>query len=266
MRTYGDFVMNHLLFEKKDSIGWLTLNRPEKHNALSLDLINEIKTQLNLISEKEDIKVIIIKGNGDSFCAGHEINELIGKKYDINHFQKIFSKCTEMMQTLHQIPQPVIASVHGVATAAGCQLVAACDLAVAEKNAKFATPGVKIGLFCSTPMVPLVRLIGRRRALDMLLTGRYISASEAKEFGLVNKVVSKKELHNESEKLAKTIAQYSRLILEFGKNVFYKQIDLDEKSAYDYAKKAISRNCLFEDAQDGMKAVMGRRKPKWKNR
>ena len=252
--------------KKKDSIGWLTLNRPKKHNALSLDLINNIKKQLNIISKKEEIKVIVIKANGDSFCSGHEINDLIGEKYDIYYFQKIFSECTNMMQTLHEISQPVIASVHGVATAAGCQLVAACDLAVAEKNAKFATPGVKIGLFCSTPMVPLVRLIGRRRALDMLLTGRYVSAMEAKEFGLVNKVVSKDELYIETERLAKMISQYSRFILEYGKKTFYNQINLDESSAYDYATESIARNCLFEDAQEGMKAVLEKRKPKWKNR
>jgi enoyl-CoA hydratase/carnithine racemase len=171
-----------------------------------------------------------------------------------------------MMQTLHKSPQPVIASVNGIATAAGCQLVATCDLAIAEKDAKFATPGVKIGLFCSTPMVPLSRVIGRRRALDMLFTGRFVSATEAKEFGLVNKVVDKKNLYEETNKLAKRIAKYSRYTLEFGKNAFYKQIDLAEHSAYEHAKEAISRNCLSEDAQEGMKALLEKRKPKWKNR
>ena len=258
--------MKQLLFEKNESIGWLTLNRPEKQNALSMDLMDEIQKKLDYISEKEDLKVIVIKANGPHFCAGHEINELVGEKHDINQFQKIFSKCTTMMQTLHKSPQPVIASVNGIATAAGCQLVAACDLAIAEKDAKFATPGVKIGLFCSTPMVPLSRVIGRRRALDMLFTGRFVSATEAKEFGLVNKVVDKKNLYEETNKLAKRIVKYSRYTLEFGKNAFYKQIDLDEHSAYEHAKEAISRNCLSEDAQEGMKALLEKRKPKWKNR
>jgi len=258
--------MESLIFEKKDSIGWLTLNRPEKHNALSLDLIKKIHNQLNIISKDKDIYVVVIRGNGPDFCSGHEISELVGKEYDIDHFRNIFSKCKDMMGALHQIPQPVIASVHGIATAAGCQLVASCDLAIAESGAKFATPGVKIGLFCSTPMVPLVRLIGRRRALDMLFTGRFVSADEAEKFGLVNKVVDKDKLYDETRKLAKRIARYSRFTLEFGKKAFYKQVDLDEASAYEYGKEAIARNCLSEDAQEGLKAVLEKRKPKWKNR
>ena len=258
--------MKNILFEKKDSIGWLVLNRPKKRNALSLELMYEMQKHLDLIAKNQDIHVVVIKGNGPVFCSGHDMTELVGEKFDIFHFRKIFSVCSDMMKTLHQLPQPVIAQVHGVATAAGCQLVAACDLAIAENDAKFATPGVKIGLFCSTPMVPLVRIIGRRRALDMLLTGRFVTAQEAEKFGLVNKIVKKENLDKETEKWALEIAQYSRFTLGFGKKSFYKQVDIDETSAYNYAQEAISKNCLAYDAQEGMKAVLEKRKPKWKNR
>lgn len=258
--------MESVLFEKKGSVGWFILNRPKQRNALSLELMNKMQKQLNLLAKNREIKVFVIKGNGPSFCAGHDMDELVGKNYDINHFRKIFSNCSEMMQTLHKIPQPVIAQVHGVAMAAGCQLVAACDLAIADSKTKFSTPGVKIGLFCSTPMVPLTRVIGRRRALDMLFTGRFITAQEAEQFGLLNKVVEPNKLEEETEKWAKEIAQFSLYTLGFGKNAFYKQIDMDEVSAYDYAKEAIAQNCLDEDAQEGMKAFLEKRKPKWKDR
>ena len=258
--------MKHLLFEKKDHVGWFTLNRPKQRNALSLELMDEMQKQLNLVAEDQDILIIVIKGNGPAFCAGHDMEELVGDDYDIQHFRKIFSGCSDMMQTLHQLPQPVIAQVHGVAMAAGCQLVAACDLAIADSKTKFSTPGVKIGLFCSTPMVSLSRVIGRRRALDMLFTGRFVSAQEAEKFGLVNKVVDSDKLAEETENWAKEIAQYSRFTLSFGKKAFYNQIDLDEASAYDFAKEASAKNCLAKDAQEGMKAFLERRKPNWKHR
>ncbi len=257
--------MGILLFEEKDFVGWLTLNDPDKQNALSLEMMKNIQEKLNLVSKNKNIRVIVFRANGNTFCAGHNMNELVGEDYDINHFRNIFSVCSKIMTTLHQLPQPVIAQVHGIATAAGCQLVAACDLAIASENAKFATPGVKIGLFCSTPMVPLCRVIGRRRALDMLLTDRYVSAKEAERFGLVNKVVKPDELSDETEKWAKEIAQYSRYTLGFGKKVFYKQIDQSEEIAYDIAQEAIAKNCLSEDAQEGMKAFLEKRKPQFKH-
>lgn len=258
--------MKFITFEKKGPIGWITLNRPNQRNALSLGLMNEIQKQLNLVAKDRNIRVIIIKGNGPDFCAGHDLNELVGNNYDIEHFRKIFSTSTEMMQTLHNLSQPVIAQVHGIATAAGCQLVAACDLAIADTRAKFATPGVKIGLFCITPMVPLSRTIGRRRALDMLLTGRFVSAQEAEKIGLINKIVEPEKLAEEAEKLALEIAQYSLHALETGKKAFYEQVDSDELSAYNYAKEEISKNCLSEDAQEGMKAALEKRKAVWKDR
>jgi len=258
--------MEPLLFEKKGNVGLLILNRPEERNALSLELIDNIQEKLNLLKKDDEIKVIIIKGNGPSFCAGHSFNELVGKNYDIHHFRKIFSECTKMMELLHKIPQPVIAQVHGVATAAGCQLVASCDLAIAEKNAMFCTPGIKLGLFCSTPMVPLTRVIGRRRALDMLFTGRNVSAEEAEKFGLINKVVEPEKLSEETEKMAQEIAQFSSFTLGFGKQAFYNQIDQSEKAAYNFVIEAIAFNCISEDAQEGMKAFLEKRAPKWKNR
>jgi len=256
--------MKHIIFEKKDYVGWITLNSPKQRNALSLELMNEMKEQLNKISKDKEIKVVVIKGNGPDFCTGHNLKELVGKDYDINHFRKIFSVCSNMMQTLHNLPQIVIAQVHRIAMAAGCQLVATCDLAIADTNAKFSTPGVKIGLFCSTPMVPLSRLIGRRRALEMLLTGRFVSAKEAEKIGLINKVVPSDKLMEETKKWAEEIAQYSKYTLELGKKAFYRQIDMDEKSAYSFAKEVISKNCLDYDAQEGMKAFLEKRKPKWK--
>ena len=258
--------MKPVLFEKKGKVGWLILNRPQQRNALSLELMDHFQKHLDTIKQKQDIHVLVIKGNGPAFCAGHNMNELVGEKYDIHHFRKIFSFCTKLMQTIQKLPQPVIAQVHGAAMAAGCQLVAACDLAIADVHTKFSTPGVKIGLFCSTPMVPLSRVIGRRRALDMLFTGRLVSAKEAEQWGLVNRVVKPDKLDEETEKYALEIAQYSLFTMNLGKKAFYNQINLNDSSAYNYAKEEISINCLAEDAQDGMKAFLDKRKPKWKNR
>ena len=258
--------MEPVLFEKDGPVGWLTLNRPEKRNALSVKLMNVMLENLKRIARDKDIRVVVIKGNGPAFCAGHDIDELTGDNYDIHHFRKIFIICARMMKTLHELPQVVIAQVHGIATAAGCQLVAACDLAIAENEAKFATPGVKIGLFCLTPSVPLVRVIGRRRALEMLLSGRFVSAQEAYDFGLVNKTVPLDKLYEKTRAWAFQIASASRFTLEFGKNGFYKQIEMDESSAYGFATQAMVLNCLAEDAQEGMKAFLEKRPPDWKNR
>ena len=231
---------------------------------MSLELLKDMKKRIDLLKKDNEIKIIIIKGKGPAFCVGHDINELVGK-HDLTHFKNIFRTCSNLMLDLQKLRQPVIAQVHGVALAAGCQLVAACDLAICDNKTKFSTPGVKIGLFCSTPMVPLSRLIGPRRALDMLFTGRYVFADEAKKFGLVNKVVESEKLQKETEKWANEISKYSRKTLEIGKKAFYKQIDMDEQSAYNIAKDIIAENCLTYDAQEGMSAFLDKRKPNWKD-
>ncbi len=258
--------MEPVLFEKDGPIGWLTLNRPDKRNALSVELMTAMLKNLKIIARDMDIRVVVIRANGPAFCAGHDIGELTGNNHGIHHFREIFLVCARMMNALHELPQPVIAQVHGIATAAGCQLVAACDLAIAETKAQFATPGVKIGLFCLTPSVPLVRVIGRRRALEMLLSGRFVSAREAESFGLVNQTASMDNLSEKTRTWALEIAGASRFTLEFGKHGFYKQIDMEEPSAYDYATEAMVLNCFAEDAQEGMKAFLEKRKPCWKNR
>ena len=258
--------MESVLFEKEMPIGWLTLNRPDKRNALSLELMQDMLVKLDQVAEDPDIRVVVIRGNGPMFSAGHDLKEMAGSDKDLHHFRRIFSTCNRMMLRLQQLPQPVMAQVHGIATAAGCQLVAACDLAIAETGARFATPGVKVGLFCTTPMIPLVRLIGRRRAMEMLLTGRFVSAQEAEHFGLVNRLVPADQLAEETRKWALELAQFSRFTLALGKRAFYEQIDLDETSAYNYAKEVISINCMAEDAQEGMGAFLEKRKPQWRDR
>jgi enoyl-CoA hydratase/carnithine racemase len=204
--------MDPVLFEKDGAVGLLTLNRPEKRNALSLEVMAAITELLDRIAADQSVRVLVLRGNGPAFCAGHDLNELTGD-YDIQHFRNIFNVCSIMMQKIHQLPQPVIAQVHGIATAAGCQLVAACDLAVAEEGAQFATPGVKIGLFCTTPALPLVRVIGRRRALEMLFSGRFVTAREAEHFGLVNRVVPPERLSDEARDWAQQMAQFSPFTL-----------------------------------------------------
>lgn len=258
--------MKPVLFEKDGPVGWLTLNRPEKRNALSFEVMSDLQNQLNELAKDQDIRVVVIKGNGPAFCAGHDMNEMAGTHYDADHFRRLFSICARMMLSLHKLPQPVIAQVHGIATAAGCQLVAACDLAIAESGAQFSTPGVKIGLFCTTPSIPLVRVIGRRRAMEMLLTGRFVSAREAERFGLVNRIVALDQLSEETIKLAQEMAQYSRFTLASGKQAFYNQIDLDEPAAYNYATDAMAVNCLAPDAQEGMGAFLEKRQAVWQHK
>lgn len=257
--------MEPVLLETDGPLAWLTLNRPESRNALSVDVMNDMLDKLNQIARDQEIRVVVIRGNGPAFCAGHNLKDMVGPDLDIRHFYTMFSICARMMQSLHELPQPVIAQVHGIATAAGCQLVAACDLAIAEAGAQFATPGVKIGLFCTTPAVPLVRVVGRRRALEMLLTGRFFSAQQAETFGLVNEVVPLEDLSRRTRDLAVEMAQYSRQTLAFGKRTFYRQVDLSETSAYDYATHAIAMNCLDDDAQEGIRAFLEKRAPVWKN-
>ena len=255
-----------VLFEKDGAVGHLILNRPEKRNALSLEVMKRMIEILRDVSIDPSTRVLIIRGNGPVFCAGHDLSEFVGEESSVHKVREIFRVCSDMMMLIHKLPQPVIAQVHGIATAAGCQLVAACDLAVSEKGARFATPGVKIGLFCTTPMVPLVRAIGRRRAMEMLMTGHFVSAEKALEWGLVNKVVESENLAYETLKLANDIAQYSLKTISLGKKAFYDQIDLPEYSAYGYAQEVIVLNSTFEDAKEGIEAFLQKRTPKWKDK
>ena len=249
----------NIIYEEMEEVALVTLNRPEKCNALSLDLLRELSTCLRKVGQERKVKVVIVRGGGDDFCAGHDLNEILHKGLD--DIRNLFQTCLDLMALIHRTPQPVIAQVHGIATAAGCQLVAACDLAVAEEGARFATPGVKIGLFCSTPMVPLSRAVGRKKAFEMLFTGEFISAQEAKEYGLVNRVIPKERLEEETRVLAKEIAQYSLDILNLGKQAFYQQIEMAEMQAYQYAKEVISTNALMPDALEGMSAFLNRHSP-----
>lgn len=253
-----------ILYSKQDEIGILTLNNPKKANALSNRMINEMIDALAAASEDLSLKVIILKAAGKHFCAGHDLKEMLGQ--GISVYKKIFDQCSKMMQMLHEIPQPVIAQVQGIATAAGCQLAAWCDLVVAEQDAKFATPGVTIGLFCTTPMVAVTRAIGRKAAMEMLLTGRYIDAKEAKELGLVNRVVPPEELETETEQLACQIAEASRFVLAIGKQGFYHQAGLGDNDALNYAKHTIALNLDAEDAQHGIACFLDKKTPSWKNR
>ncbi len=253
-----------LKFDLEGTIGIVTLNRPEKRNALSLELLEELNALLTAISGNKDVRVVILRGEGKVFCAGHDISQLVDR--EMAYYKTIVDTCVEVMEKIQRLPQPVIAQVHGVAAAAGCQLVAACDLAMAEEGARFGTPGVKIGLFCTTPGVPLVRAIGRKRALEMLFTGRMISAKEAEQYGLVNKVVAEKQLAAETKTLAERIAEASPLTLSMGKQAFYTQVNLADVQAYEYAKLEMVANLFAEDAKEGLSAFLEKRGPTWKGK
>jgi len=253
-----------ILYSTKGAVGYLTLNNPQKINALSKLMIREIIHALDTVAADEGINVLVIRAAGNHFCAGHYMAEMVDG--GVREYKIIFDQCTKMMEMIHEIPQPVIAQVQGIATAAGCQLVAWCDLAIAEDGARFATPGVKIGLFCTTPMVAITRAIGRKAALEMLWTGRYFPATEAKELGLVNRVVPLDILETETETLAHQIAEASRFTLAIGKQGFYAQVDQPDAGAMHYAKNTITMNLGTEDAKAGIKAFIEKRTPVWKNR
>jgi enoyl-CoA hydratase/carnithine racemase len=253
-----------LLVSEESGAGRVTLNRPEKRNALSLELMEELIATLEALGRRGDLRAIVIEGAGPAFSAGHDLSEMVGR--DLPFYQRLFDVCVVMMETIHRVPQPVIAKVHGVATAAGCQLVAACDLAVAASDARFGTPGVKIGLFCSTPMVPLSRAIGRKRALEMLLTGELVDAPAALDWGLVNRVVPAEQLEETVGELVEKISRSSPLIVGIGKEAFYEQIELDEHRAYDLTKSVMAMNSLAGDAQEGFCAFLEKREPNWGGR
>jgi enoyl-CoA hydratase/carnithine racemase len=247
-----------------DTIAIVTLNRPERRNALSLELMLDLLAALQEIGRNPQIRAVILAASGKVFCSGHDLGQMTGR--DINEYRRIFDVCTELMQKLQSIPQPVIAEVQGIATAAGCQLVATCDLAIAAEEAAFATPGVKIGLFCTTPMVALTRAIGRKRAMQMLLTGEMVPARAAAEWGLINQAVPAADLQSATRRLAEQVAAASSLVVAIGKQAFYTQIDLDQQKAYAYAKEVMSMNALAADAQEGTAAFLGKRAPCWRGR
>jgi enoyl-CoA hydratase/carnithine racemase len=240
----------------------VTMNRPEQRNALSTALMTELTDTLEAQSARPECRVIVLRGAGPAFSAGHDLSELTDRSLDEE--RAVFDTCTRMMDTIQRIPQPVIAAVNGPAFAAGCQLVATCDLAIAADTARFATPGVKIGLFCSTPMVAVSRNIGRKRALEMLLTGRPIDAATAAEWGLVNRVVPKDQVDAAALELAREIASYSPLTLKIGKHAFYEQVDRRQDEAYGQMGEVMAQNAMTADGQEGMSAFLHKREPVWR--
>ncbi len=246
----------------RDGVAWLTLNRPRARNALSLSLMAALDQELAAIGDDPAVRVIVLAGAGPAFCAGHDLREM---RADPSRaaYEETFAACSRLMLRIVRLPKPVIARVHGVATAAGCQLVATCDLAVAADTARFATPGVNIGLFCSTPMVALSRAVGRKPALEMLLTGDLIDAARARELGLVNRVVAESELDSAVGDLAAQIAGKSPLTVAIGKEAFYRQGEMDLEAAYRYTADVMTRNMLARDAAEGIDAFLDKRQPVW---
>ncbi len=261
-QTASDTEFRNLLVRRDGPAATITLNRPEKRNALSLELMEELIAALEAVSADRDVRAIVIEGAGPAFSAGHDLGEMVGR--DAAFYEQLFDVCTVTMETVHRVAQPVIAKVHAMATAAGCQLVASCDLVVAAEEARFATPGVKIGLFCSTPMVPLSRAVGRKRALQMLLTGDPIDARTAADWGLVNLVVPAADLDAAVDALVEKIIRSSPLTVGIGKEAFYRQVDLDEHGAYELTRRVMMTNAEARDAQEGMTAFLEKRAPDWR--
>ena len=261
-KTHSDAEDKVLLRHNARNIAWLTLNRPKAYNALSSDLMSELISSLNLIANERDIKVVVIKGAGKGFCAGHDLQEM---KVNNNEtfLENFFAQCCVLMQAIVNLPQPVIAQVHGTAAAAGCQLVASCDLAFADDKATFATPGVNIGLFCSTPMVAVSRKINRKKMMEMLLLGDKIDSKTAVEHGLINRRVPGKLLNEAVSEIANKIASKSPLTLKIGKEAFYKQLEMPLSEAYEYTSKVMIQNMQARDAEEGISAFIEKRLPVW---
>ncbi len=254
--------MDQVIVEQDGPVSRVTLNRPERRNALSHSLMLDLIGVLESLPDTS--QAVVLAGAGPVFSAGHDLGEMVDRSPDF--YAELFDVCTRMMETIHRIPQPVVARVHGVATAAGCQLVASCDLAVAGDGARFATPGVKIGLFCSTPMVPISRAIGRKRAMEMLLTGEMIDATTAADWGLVNRVVPDAGLDRAIEELVSRIVRFSPHVIGIGKEAFWSQVELDEHRAYDLTKAVMASNARLPHAREGITAFLGKRDPEWPDR
>jgi len=251
-----------LLRQDREGIATLTLNRPQARNAISIALMGELSAALAALARDPAVKVVILAAAGPAFCAGHDLKELRSLPRR-EAYESVFRHCSEVMLAILSLPKPVIARVQGIATAAGCQLVASCDLAVAAEGARFATPGVNIGLFCSTPMVALSRAVPRKQAMEMLLTGEPITAERARALGLVNQVVPAHELEDATWALAKKIAGKSPLIVKIGKEAFYRQAEMDVAAAYAYASQVMTENMLARDAAEGIDAFIEKREPHW---
>jgi enoyl-CoA hydratase/carnithine racemase len=250
-----------LLVESREGVIRLTLNRPRRRNALSLSLLADLESALERIAGDSTARVVVMCGSGEAFCAGHDLAEMVGRSEA--EYRELFSTCSRVMQGLRRLPQPVIARVQGMATAAGCQLVASCDLVVASTGARFATPGVKIGLFCTTPMIPLMRAVPARIALEMLFTGAPISAERALAAGLVNRVVAADQLDAAVQEFCDAIVASSPYVLRLGKQAFYREVSGDEEAAYARAVETITGNACHGDAQSGIRAFLEKRAPIW---
>ncbi len=254
--------MNLIVEPLAGGIVAVTMNRPEKRNALSLEMMRELTAAFTGWSERPETRVFVLRGNGPAFSAGHDLREI--QCSDGEAHVAIFDACVELMEAIQRVPQPVIAEVATLATAAGCQLVATCDLAVAAEEARFATPGVRIGLFCTTPMVALTRSIGRKRAMEMLLTGEMVDARTAESWGLVNRVVPAEQLCEKTLALAGRIAAASGETVTLGKAAYYRQVDLPQSDAYAFAKAEMVRNAGMADASEGIRAFVEKRSPVWR--
>lgn len=254
-----DSIKAHI--DDETGIARLVLNRPEQRNPLSTSTMRSVTAALRKLGDDETVRVVVLSATGPVFSAGHDLSEMVGRSLEDE--REIFEVCTEMMDTVQAIPQPVIAAVQGPAIAAGCQLAASCDLVVAAATAVFGTPGVRIGLFCSTPMVALSRAVGRKRAMQMLLTGETIDAATAADWGLVNVVAAPDQLDARVKELATRIAEASPLTLAIGKQAFYRQIDLPQDEAYEMMAETMADNAVTCDAQEGMSAFLAKRKPSW---
>jgi enoyl-CoA hydratase/carnithine racemase len=254
-----------IVVARRGGVVTLTLNRPAQFNALSQALLTELQAALDAVAADETARVVVLAGAGKAFCAGHDLKEM--RAHPDKAFQKaLFDQCSRMMLALTRLPQPVIARVHGIATAAGCQLVSMCDLAVAADVARFAVSGVNVGLFCSTPSVGLARNVGRKQAMEMLLTGEFIDAATAKERGLVNRVVPPDALDAEIDKLTESILKKTPVAIRAGKQVFYRQIELGLEEAYGLASEAMASNMMAGDAAEGIDAFIEKRPPVWRGR
>jgi len=254
-----------LLRHDAGGIATVTLNRPKQYNALSEELLTELQSTLDSIEKDSSVRVVVIAGNGTAFCAGHDLKQMRANPKKA-YYEKLFAQCSRMMVTLTRLPQPVIARVHGIATAAGCQLVAQCDLAVASDNARFAVSGINVALFCSTPSVPLARNISRKQAMEMLLTGDFIDAATAEARGLVNRVVPVEKLDAEVKALADAIIAKSPVAVTTGKKMYYKQIEMGIEAAYEYAAEVMACNMMAEDVGEGIDAFTQKRPPNWKGK